>query len=134
MGRIVTPVTISSFTDPTKTIRCDALVDTGASPMVLPSAWKDRLGPFPQSEEVTLDTAAQTQITGLMCGPVKVQVEGFRAISTEVLFLDMTPLDGQYEPLVGYLVLEALPVAVDLLGHRLVQVKSLDLKAARFRR
>ena len=101
--------------------------------MVLPLAWKDRLGPFPQSEEVTLDTAAQTQITGLMCGPVKVQVEGFRAISTEVLFLDMRPPDGQYEPLVGYLVLEAIPAAVDMLGHRLVPVKALDLKGLRGR-
>ena len=28
----------------------------------------------------------------------------------------------------GYLVLEAIPAAVDVLGHRLVPVKALDLK------
>jgi hypothetical protein len=36
--------------------------------------------------------------------------------------------DREYEPLVGYLVLEAIPVAVDMLGHRLVKVRALDLK------
>jgi len=44
MGRIVTSVKIENVSDPSKSIRCDALVDTGASFLVLPSAWRDRLG------------------------------------------------------------------------------------------
>ena len=47
---------------------------------------------------------------------------------SEVVFVDMTPEDGQYEPLIGYIVLEQSQAAVDMLGHRLVQVKRLDLK------
>ncbi len=46
----------------------------------------------------------------------------------EVLFIDMEPQDGLYEPFVGYLPLESCQAAVDMLGHRLVRVKYLDLK------
>ena len=38
MGRIVASVTISSVLEPDKIIRCDTLVNTGASLLVLPSA------------------------------------------------------------------------------------------------
>lgn len=44
MGRIVSSVTIANISDESNTIRCDALVDTNASLMMLPGAWKDRLG------------------------------------------------------------------------------------------
>ena len=40
----------------------------------------------------------------------------------------MEPSDGIYEPLVGYIVLEQSQAAVDMLGHRLVHVKKVDLK------
>jgi predicted aspartyl protease len=43
MRRIVASVRIDSVSDPGKSLRCDALVDTGASYMILPSAWRDRL-------------------------------------------------------------------------------------------
>jgi hypothetical protein len=35
--------------------------------------------------------------------------------------------NGEYEPLTGYLPLEAIPVAVDMLGHRLKN-RAVDLK------
>ena len=44
MGRIVASVKIENLADSEAKIRCDALVDTGASHMVLPNAWRDRLG------------------------------------------------------------------------------------------
>jgi hypothetical protein len=40
----------------------------------------------------------------------------------------MKPEDGQYEPLLGYIVLEQSQAAVDMLGHRLIHVTRLDLK------
>jgi len=40
----------------------------------------------------------------------------------------MQPEDGDYEPLIGYIALEQSQAAVDVLGHRLVHVKRLDLK------
>lgn len=44
MGRLVASVTVTNLLDPAKNIRCDALVDTGASHMTLPTAWRERLG------------------------------------------------------------------------------------------
>jgi len=128
MGRIVTPVTVASLSDPTSSIRCDAFVDTGACYMTLPTAWRDRLGDLEEIARVKVETATQDQIEGLICGPVRIQIEGFRPVYNEVLFVEMHPEDGVYEPLVGYLVLEQSQAAVDMLGHRLIHVKRVDLK------
>lgn len=128
MGRIVTPVRIENALDPSRQLLCDALVDTGASHLVLPAAWKDRLGALALTQEVEMETATQDTVKGEICGPVKVQIEGFRPVHTEVLFVEMRPEDGMYEPLLGYIVLEQSQAAVDMLGHRLVPVKHFDLK------
>jgi len=128
MGRIVASVKIENYAAPGKAIRCDALVDTGASHMVLPAAWRERLGDFEQTSDIELEPATQTRVEGVVCGPARIQIEGFRPISSEVVFVDMQPDDGEYEPLIGYIVLEQSQAAVDILGHRLVHVKRLDLK------
>ncbi len=123
VGRIVAAVKIENLTDPKAKIRCDALVDTGASYMVLPSAWRDRLGELEEIAKIPLETATQETVEGAICGPVRIQIEGFRSIYNEVLFIDMEPANGQYEPLIGYVILEQCQAAVDMLGHRLIPVK-----------
>ena len=128
MGRIIASVVIENVLDPSKSVRCDALVDTGASHLVLPTAWKERLGEFQATRTVTVQTATQATAHGEICGPVRIQIEGFPSIFSEVLFGDMTPEDGRYEPLLGYIILEQSQAAVDVLGHRLVYVRQLDLK------
>lgn len=128
MGRIISSVRIDNTSDPSKSIRCDALVDTGASYLVLPNAWRDRLGDLETIEKIDLETATQETVQGDICGPVRIQIEGFRPIYNEVLFLDMQPADGIYEPLIGYIVLEQSQAAVDMVGHRLLHVKRMDLK------
>jgi predicted aspartyl protease len=128
MGRIITSVTIENIMEPSKNLRCDALVDTGASHLVLPTAWKDRLGELQGIGEIELETATQEIVQGNVYGPVRIQIEGFRPIFGEVVFIDMTPQNGLYEPLVGYIVLEQSQAAVDMLGHRLIHVKRMDLK------
>ncbi len=128
MGRIIASVKIENVFDDSKSLRCDALVDTGASFMVLPGAWRQRLGDLETTTQIEMETATQEKIKGEVCGPVRIQIEGFRPIHTEVSFIDMKPQDGEYEPLIGYLVLEQSQAAVDILGHRLVQVKHMDLK------
>ena len=128
MGRIIASVKIDNITDPAKSLRCDALVDTGASFMVLPSAWKERLGDLEVIREVELETATQDAVQGEVCGPVRIQNEGFPPIFGEVLFVEMNPADGTYEPLIGYIILEQSQAGVDMLGHRLVPVKHMDLK------
>ncbi len=77
---------------------------------------------------VQLETATQATVTGEICGPVQIQIEGFRAIYSEVVFVDIVPEDGVYEPLVGYIVLQQSQAAVDMVGHRLIHVKRMDLK------
>ena len=63
MGRIVASVKIENVSDASKSLRCDALVDTGASLMVLPSAWKDRLGDLVSIRKIALETATQETVT-----------------------------------------------------------------------
>mgnify|MGYP006429430343 FL=1 len=128
MGRIVTSVTVTSGKDHEKSFRCDALVDTGATFLVLPSAWKERLGDLNVMRTVDLETATQEVVSGEVCGPVLIQLEGFDPINSEVLFLEMTPTDGVYDPLVGYLVLEQSLAAVDMVRHQLMHAKTADLK------
>ncbi len=52
MGRIVVETTLENALDPSHTIRCDALVDTGAAYLTLPNAWRDRLGTLTELDTV----------------------------------------------------------------------------------
>lgn len=128
MGRIISTVNVQNLNPTKNSKKIDILVDTGAGYLTLPLAWKDDFGSFDTEETVDLQIAAQETVQGTICGPVRIQVEGFRAVYNEVLFVDMKPSNGEYEPLLGYLVLEQSGIAVDMLGHRLVPVKYLDLK------
>ncbi|MBC8029878.1 MAG: aspartyl protease family protein [Pyrinomonadaceae bacterium] len=131
VGRIVASVTIENASDLSKGLTCEALVDTGASLMVLPSAWKDRFGKLEFSTEIEVETATQETVAAEVCGPVRIQIEGFRYILNEVAFVEMHPANGEYEPLIGYIVLEQSLAAVDMIGHRLVPIKHMDLKLLR---
>jgi len=130
MGRIRTSVTVGNFSQPDREIRCDALVDTGAYCLTLPAAWKARLGPLPLSREVELHLADHRVVRGEICGPLRVRIDGFDPIGSEVIFLDMPE---EAEPLIGYLTLEQSGVVVDMVGHRLVKLPYLDMKGARAR-
>ena len=128
MGRITVETTIENSADSTLRIRCEALVDTGAAFLTLPAAWRDRLGPLVRLDTVAVETASQAVVTGEICGPVLLRLARFRPVLAEVLFIEMDPLDGPYEPLIGYIPLEQAQAAVDLEGHRLVKVSHVDLK------
>ncbi len=128
MGRITVETTIANGRDTTRRIRCDALVDTGAGYLTLPNAWRDRLGQLTRLDTVDVETANQTVVSGDICGPVLLRMEHFRPVLTEVLFIEMEPADGQYEPLIGYIPLEQAQAVVDPVGHRLVKVNRVDLK------
>ena len=77
VGRIFASVQIGNVIDASKTFRCDALVDTGASHMVLPKAWKERLGQLESTRTIQMETATQEILTGEVCGPVRIQIEEF---------------------------------------------------------
>ena len=94
-----------------------------ASQRLAGSTWK-----LETVEKVRVETATQQSVEGEICGPVRIEVEGFRPIYSEVFFLDKQPSDGAYEPLIGYIVLEQCQAAVDMLGHRLIPGKAIDAK------
>nr|VFJ67732.1 MAG: hypothetical protein BECKDK2373C_GA0170839_11691 [Candidatus Kentron sp. DK] len=78
-----------------------------------------------------MQTATQEIVKGIFCGSVRITVEGFRPVHNDVLFLDMVPDKGEYEPLFGYIVLEQCGVSVDMSEHRLVPIKYMDAKFGR---
>ncbi len=121
MGEIYSFVTLTNFANPAKKMKFQALVDTGASYLTLPNAWKDELGKMELVESVELRTATQEKIPGEVCGPVRIQIEGFRPIASEVLFIEMESDDGNYEPLLGHLALQQAGIAIDMLSHRLMK-------------
>ena len=129
MGRIVTQIHISNFEDKTKSIDASALIDTGAAYLTLPAIWRDRLGELEKIADIEVEMADQSVKKAGLYGPVRLQISKFRKTFTEVLFPEMEANeDGYYEPLVGYIPLEQAGIAVDMLGHRLIQVKRADLK------
>ena len=128
MGRVVAEVDIVNAVDTNYRFRCKALVDTGASGLILPKAWKERLGNLPSGRTVEMETADRRLVTGEVCGPVRIQIQGFDPIYNEVIFLDMNGSDEDYEPLLGYIILEQSRAMVDMAQHKLVAVKYFDLK------
>lgn len=97
--------------------------------MILPMAWKERLGRFQRSDAVELQLANGDVVNGEACWPVEIEIEGFRPVSNEVVFLESAGEEGEVEePLLGYVILEQAQAAVDMVGHRLVPVRYIDLK------
>ena len=131
MGRIVAKTTVTNLFDDSKSIQCGMLVDTGAGALILPASWKARLGEFGRSEPVELQLANQEVVRGEACWPVEIKIDGFRPISNEVIFLDCLHEEDDFEPLLGYVILEQSQAAVDMLRHRLVPVRYIDMKQAR---
>lgn len=130
MGRIIVQASIENGIDSAFRIQSDALVDTGAAYLTSPSAWRDRLGKLTLLDTVSVETATQAVVNGDICGPV-LRMGDFRPVLTEVLFIEMEPSDGHYEPLIGDIPLEQAQAAVDKVGHRLVKFSRVDLKRAR---
>ncbi len=129
MGRIVAKLKVQNGIDPKKSILCNALVDTGASRLILPMAWKKDLGKLEVTETTEMELANQETMTAQICGPVKVKVEEFAPVFTDVVFIEMKPNpDGMYEPLIGCIVLEQAQATVDMVNHVLVKGKKFDLK------
>src|SRR6266571_6670768 len=87
MGRIVTNVKIKNLLHPEVSLSCDALVDTGAAYLVLPLAWKERLGKITTIRKIDCETATQDLVSAEVCGPVEIRLDGFDPVYGEVLFL-----------------------------------------------
>jgi predicted aspartyl protease len=129
MGRILTQVRLSNAMDPNMVVHFDGLVDTGAAQLVLPMAWKDRFGKMELIRESEVELGNQDTVRAEVYGPMKAKIGEFAPIFCDVMFIEMKPnQEGDYEPLVGYTVLELSGIAVDMLRHKLLNAKRIDCK------
>ena len=129
MREVVVDLTVENLLVPGRRIVCKGMVDIGAYGLVLPATWKRRLGKLPVLATVDLELADQWVVPAEICGPAGVQIDGFRRMAGEVIFVDMKPrANGTYEPLVGYTVLELANVVVDMRRHCLVARRYYNLK------
>ena len=79
---------------------------------------------------VQVTTADRRVLDAEVGGPVLIRINGFEAVAGEVLFLPQAIDEDGFEVLIGYIPLEQAGLAVDMLGHRLVKLPYVDLKAA----
>ena len=91
MGKIIVDVTVSNFLEAGKSVTFEASVDTGATFLTLPKAWKSKFGEIEIREEVDLELASGEIVGGEICGPAKIKIGDFREITGEVLFIEMGP-------------------------------------------
>jgi len=96
--------------------------------MVLPAVWKGRLGRLESTRIIAIGNLVQGAINVEACGPVRIQIEGFRPIHTELVFVELESDVEEFKPLLGHIVLAQSQATVDLPGNRLVQIKHVDLK------
>ena len=104
MGRIVAAAVLENSAEPRGNKGIVALVNTVASRLALPLAWKGQLGSFEMEETIEVQIATQEVVTGIICGPAKIRVEGFRAIYRKVYgceFLSSALRLLVVQPLVG---------------------------------
>lgn len=126
MGRIVVSVKVENALMPSiPAMQMDALVDTGSSRLTLPNAWRERLGDFPRTRKAVAHTASET-VDAIICSPAVITIAGFPQIDGEILFMDMEPIDGEYQPILGYIPLESCEALADMQSHCLRKAKYVD--------
>src|SRR5438034_11356369 len=87
MGEVMVEVTVTNAGDAARKKRFDGVVDTGATGLILPRAWKEDLGELETLAMVDLETADQRIVTAEICGPVWIQIDGFRRFAGEATFV-----------------------------------------------
>ncbi len=128
MGRIVSHITISNPVHSDCKVSLNALVDTGASALLLPDSYQNKLGDMEELEPSFCTFADGSKKLSRRFGPVRIQMDGFPVIYNEVMFLPPDAEGKDVEPLIGYIILEQSRAGVDMVGHRLFKVDSYDLK------
>ena len=113
MGRVVEKVKFTNVFDPEKSVEVDALIDTGATMIVLPQDIVDRLG-LRKIREANVRYGNNKREVKPVYRAVTVEIQG-RATVLEVL---AEPEGSQ--PLIGHVVLEILDLLVDASARRVV--------------
>lgn len=113
MGKVVAKVKLTNLFDATKSVEVQAVVDTGATMMVLPQELVDELG-LEKLREVEVRYADNRRELKSVYRAVDVEIEG-RASTFDVL----AEAEGT-QPLMGQVVLEILDLHVDARKRRLI--------------
>jgi len=106
MGKVVERVKITNLLDPSKSLEIEAVIDTGATMLVLPQGIVDKLG-LKKMREVKVRYANNKTETKAVYGVVTVEIQG-RAGEFNVL----AESEGS-QPLIGQIILEQLDLIVD---------------------
>jgi len=106
MGKVVEKVKLTSLFEPEKSVEVDAIIDTGATMVVLPQDVIEELGLRKIGERRVRYANNQIQIKSVYRGVI-LQLKG-----RDGIFDVLGEVEGS-EPLVGQIVLEALDLIVD---------------------
>lgn len=106
MGKVIERVKLTSLFEPSKSIEVDAVIDTGATMLVVPQNIVDALG-LKKVRETRVRYANNQTEPKFIYGVVSVEIQG-RTGNFDVL----AEKEGS-QPLVGQVVLETLDLVVD---------------------
>ena len=106
MGKVIEKVKLTSLFDPTKSVEVEAIIDTGATMLVLPQSIVEQLH-LRKMRDVSVRYANNATEVKPIYGVVTVEIQG-RAGEFNVL----EEPDGS-QPLVGQIVLEQLDLLVE---------------------
>ena len=113
MGKVVEKVKLTSLFDPSKSMEVEAVVDTGATMVVLPRDIVDKLG-LRKVREVKVKYANGKVETKPIYGVVTIEIMG-RSANLDVLVEN----EGS-QPLIGQVLLELLDLVVDTKSRKLI--------------
>lgn len=130
MGKIITQVKITNVMNKAQWLEFSAVVDTGATHLTLPMAWRRHFTNVDFQQDSLAEIADGSTVEGQLAGPFLVEVgDGLSRANGDVFFMDMKPNErGDYEVLLGHLALQYGRLGVDMLNHRLFKVKHVDCK------
>lgn len=106
MGKVIEKVKLTSLLDPTRSVEVDAIVDTGATMMVLPQNIVDELNLRKISDVTVRYANNQRQQKSIYAGLI-IEIKGRKGS------FDVLAEEEGTEPLIGQIVLEELDLVVE---------------------
>jgi clan AA aspartic protease len=113
MGKITERIKIASFFDPARSVEIDAVVDTGATMLVLPKNIVEELG-LKKIEEVKVKYAGGRVEKKEVYGAVKLELKG------RVGIFDVLAENEGSQALIGQIVLERLDLIIEPSTKKLI--------------
>jgi len=109
MGKVIEKVKITNLLDPTKSVEVEAVVDTGATMMVLPKDIVNQLGLEKIEEWSLVKVQYADNHVGIkeIYGGVKLELKG------RIGIFDVLAENEGSQPLVGQIVLERLDLVIE---------------------